>query len=215
MKKNLIYIFFIFSIFSFKKSERTTLNPASTIIVVPDNPNYLEMQAASAISKWLNVIYNNTQGFSIIKQSVLKDAGGKIIIAIGDTKFSSLNALQNLPPYSYIITREENVVTIAGNEYMSTLIGTGYFLDHLCGVRFYIPGDLFTSTPASKEIALDKKIEVKRIYNRIIFDEFTHIKDKLGEVVDLTKPYDVEWAPHPSWFYRISKLRKKIQDGIG
>lgn len=50
------------------------------------------------------------------------------------------------------------------------------------------------------------KIEVKRIYNRIIFDELTHIKDELGDVVDLTKPYDVEWVPHPSWFYRISKF---------
>ncbi|MFS8082842.1 MAG: hypothetical protein ACMG51_05270 [Ginsengibacter sp.] len=52
----------------------------------------------------------------------------------------------------------------------------------------------------------DKKIEVKRIYNRIIFDELAHVKDRFGEVVDLTKPYDVEWAPHPSWFYRISKF---------
>ena len=51
-----------------------------------------------------------------------------------------------------------------------------------------------------------KKIEVKRIYNRIIFDELAHVKDSLGEVIDLTKPYDVEWAPHPSWFYRISKF---------
>ena len=25
-------------------------------------------------------------------------------------------------------------------------------------------------------------------------------------VVDLTKSYDVEWVPHPNWFYRISKF---------
>ena len=50
-----------------------------------------------------------------------------------------------------------------------------------------------------------KRIEVKRIYNRIIFDELTHIKDSLGEVVDITQPFDVEWVPHPNWFYRISK----------
>ena len=52
----------------------------------------------------------------------------------------------------------------------------------------------------------DQRIEVKRIYNRIIFDELTHIKDSLGDVVDITKPFDVEWAPHPNWFYRISKF---------
>jgi hypothetical protein len=50
-----------------------------------------------------------------------------------------------------------------------------------------------------------KNIEVKRIYNRIIFDELTHIKDELGDVVDITQPLDVEWVPHPNWFYRISK----------
>jgi hypothetical protein len=52
----------------------------------------------------------------------------------------------------------------------------------------------------------DKKIEVKRIYNRIIFDELTQTKMDLGDVVDITKPFDVKWAPHPNWFYRISKF---------
>ncbi|MEO6814304.1 MAG: hypothetical protein ABI172_10265 [Ginsengibacter sp.] len=50
-----------------------------------------------------------------------------------------------------------------------------------------------------------KNIEVKRIYNRIIFDELDQIKKDLGPVVDITQPLDVEWAPHPNWFYRISK----------
>ena len=51
-----------------------------------------------------------------------------------------------------------------------------------------------------------KRIEIKRIYNRIIFDELAHIKNDLGDVVDITQPLDVEWAPHPNWFYRISKF---------
>lgn len=51
-----------------------------------------------------------------------------------------------------------------------------------------------------------KKIEIKRIYNRIIFDELDHVKKDLGPVVDITQPLDVEWAPHPNWFYRISKF---------
>jgi hypothetical protein len=49
------------------------------------------------------------------------------------------------------------------------------------------------------------KTPIKRIYNRVIFDDLQKQED-LGEVVDLTKPYDVEWAPHPNWFYRISKF---------
>ena len=51
-----------------------------------------------------------------------------------------------------------------------------------------------------------KKIDVKRIYNRIIFDELLQVKHSLGDVVDITQELDVEWAPHPNWFYRISKF---------
>ncbi|MEO6221542.1 MAG: hypothetical protein ABIO81_14000 [Ginsengibacter sp.] len=51
-----------------------------------------------------------------------------------------------------------------------------------------------------------KRIEIKRIYNRIIFDELAQIKNDLGNVVDITQPFEVEWVPHPNWFYRISKF---------
>ena len=49
-----------------------------------------------------------------------------------------------------------------------------------------------------------KKIQVKRIYNRLIFDDLQQQKD-LGEMIDITQPWEVEWVPHPNWFYRISK----------
>jgi hypothetical protein len=50
-----------------------------------------------------------------------------------------------------------------------------------------------------------KKIQIKRIYNRVIFDELSQQKDALGNIVDITRDIDVEWIPHPNWFYRISK----------
>ncbi len=49
-----------------------------------------------------------------------------------------------------------------------------------------------------------KIIPVKRIYNRIIFDELNQRKD-IHPLVDIRKDYDVEWIPHPDWFYRLSK----------
>lgn len=51
----------------------------------------------------------------------------------------------------------------------------------------------------------EKKVEIKRIYNRIIFDDLKANKETLGSVVDITEDLDVEWMPHPNWFYRISK----------
>ncbi|MEO6228616.1 MAG: hypothetical protein ABJB11_09945 [Ferruginibacter sp.] len=47
-------------------------------------------------------------------------------------------------------------------------------------------------------------IEIKRIYNRLIFDDL-HQQDDLTNFIDLTKPWEVEWISHPNWFYRISK----------
>ena len=49
------------------------------------------------------------------------------------------------------------------------------------------------------------KIPIHRIYNRLIFDDLDK-QENLGQTVDLTKPYDIEWVPHPNWFYRISKF---------
>jgi hypothetical protein len=51
-----------------------------------------------------------------------------------------------------------------------------------------------------------KKTEVKRIYNRVIFDDLQQQSPEIqqqGKI--LFEDLDVEWAPHPNWFYRISK----------
>jgi len=50
-----------------------------------------------------------------------------------------------------------------------------------------------------------KKIEIKRIYNRLIFDELFQQKN-LPETIDLFHPWEVEWLAHPNWFYRVSKF---------
>ncbi len=49
-----------------------------------------------------------------------------------------------------------------------------------------------------------KKTKVNRIYNRVIFEEW-HKHPNLENAVDLSGELDVEWVPHPDWFFRISK----------
>jgi hypothetical protein len=49
------------------------------------------------------------------------------------------------------------------------------------------------------------KVEVKRIYNRVIFDEFD-LRTDLQLNFDFSADLDVEWAGHPNWFFRISKF---------
>jgi hypothetical protein len=45
---------------------------------------------------------------------------------------------------------------------------------------------------------------IRRIYNRAIYDELKAKNIQLP--VDLTQPLDVQWAGHPNWYYRISKV---------
>ena len=52
----------------------------------------------------------------------------------------------------------------------------------------------------------DQKIYIKRIYNRLIFDEINSDPNIFDKVVDIRQELDVEWITHPEWFYRISKF---------
>lgn len=84
-------------------------------------------------------------------------------------------------------------------------------IDFYC-TREYLKIPIVCLTELIKEgkklyyINQSEKVEVKRIYNRIIFDELKQQKDILGETVNITDDLDVEWIPHPNWFYRISKF---------
>lgn len=51
-----------------------------------------------------------------------------------------------------------------------------------------------------------RRIRIKRVYNRVIFDELHAQRDSLGDIPDITAGWDVEWVPHPNWFYRVSKF---------
>lgn len=50
-----------------------------------------------------------------------------------------------------------------------------------------------------------EEILVKRIYNRVIFDELD-LRTDLKLNFNFSDELDVEWAGHPNWFFRISKF---------
>jgi hypothetical protein len=49
-----------------------------------------------------------------------------------------------------------------------------------------------------------KRTEVKRIFNRVIFDELKDRSD-LKRTFNMIEKIDVEWAGHPNWFFLLSK----------
>lgn len=58
-----------------------------------------------------------------------------------------------------------------------------------------------------------EKKRIRRIYNRLIFDEIESDPDIFNKVVDIRQPLDVEWIAHPNWFYRISKFTMPFLEG--
>jgi hypothetical protein len=52
-----------------------------------------------------------------------------------------------------------------------------------------------------------KKTLIKRIYNRVIFDDlFQQSKEVQEKGKIFQQELDVTWVPHPDWFYRLSKF---------
>jgi hypothetical protein len=49
-----------------------------------------------------------------------------------------------------------------------------------------------------------RETEIRRIYNRVIIDEFARKRVTCG--FDFRDELDVEWAGHPNWFFRWSKF---------
>lgn len=50
-----------------------------------------------------------------------------------------------------------------------------------------------------------EKIRLKRIYNRLIFDEIADGNALFEQSFDPRESLEIEWITHPNWFYRISK----------
>jgi len=50
-----------------------------------------------------------------------------------------------------------------------------------------------------------KRIPIKRIYNRMIPDEYKHRSKMLPLQFDWRGGYEVVWLDHPNWFFRVSK----------
>ncbi|HMV47074.1 MAG TPA: hypothetical protein PLD20_09860 [Blastocatellia bacterium] len=49
-----------------------------------------------------------------------------------------------------------------------------------------------------------REIEIRRIYNRVIIDEF--VRKGVKANFDFRDELDVEWAGHPNWYFRMSKF---------
>ncbi len=81
-----------------------------------------------------------------------------------------------------------------------------YITKQLTGIKILSITDIFKE---GRQLFYEEKgikKRLKRIYNRLIFDEVENPDALFATCFDPREDLDVEWATHPNWFYRISKF---------
>ncbi|MFP5080769.1 hypothetical protein [Pedobacter sp. JCM 36344] len=73
------------------------------------------------------------------------------------------------------------------------------------GMKILALTDIFKEGKSLFYLENGEKIRLKRIYNRLIFDEVADKKNIFKDSFDPREQLDIEWVTHPNWFYRVSK----------
>lgn len=92
--------------------------------------------------------------FPLFKGRNAQLPAGKNVIAVGKTDYLLEEDRERLGAErvgGFLIKRRGNVIVVAGwpmtNPWHSNYKAMSLFLDKVCGIRFYAPGDLWTSRP--------------------------------------------------------------------
>ena len=136
-------------------SEPISLTPYGTLIVVGTFCHYADLNTAKLLQTNLRRAYDTEQGFEIVNEFKLdEDLEEKAVLAVGRTRFAADADGEGLETFGFRIRRRGKAVIFAGGSDKGALYGVVRFLDRFCGVRFYMPGELFTSRPAKMPITL-------------------------------------------------------------
>lgn len=141
-------------------TEPMTLMPDDTLIVVGTFCHYADLNIAKLLQSNLRRAYDTERGFEIVNDYKLdEDLSQKAVLTIGRTRFASAADEEGLETFGFRIRRRGNAVIFAGGSEKGALYGAVRFLDRFCGVRFYMPGELFTSRPVKTPITL-RRIDI-------------------------------------------------------
>ncbi|MFB2118814.1 hypothetical protein [Parapedobacter sp. 2B3] len=99
----------------------------------------------------------------------------------------------------------EHVILLEVNPHAQKTKLDFYLTEGATGIRPVCISELFREGKAYYYFRDGQQTPVKRIYNRLIAEDLQSQKGQLPRFADITGPAEVEWIPHPNWFYRISK----------
>jgi len=98
----------------------------------------------------------------------------------------------------------ENVVLLEIDPFEQKTLPDFLLTAQVVGIRIINAFDVIQNDKQLYYEQDGRRIPIRRIYNRVIFDELARKGKPLpfNPAVEI----DVEWADHPSWFFRISKF---------
>ncbi len=101
----------------------------------------------------------------------------------------------------------ENVVLLEILPHQQKTRNDFYFTQDYTGISIVCITELILKGRKLFYLKNGVETEIKRIYNRVIFDELQQQTPEIQERGKLLlNELDVEWVPHPNWFFRISKF---------
>ncbi len=127
---------------------------------------------------------------------------------LGNASYTGLLKETILGPY-----QPEEVVLMDVNAPQQKTAIDFYCTEELIGIPVLALGDLKQEGNRLYYLKDGEKKYIKRIYNRLIFDEIDNDPEIFKNNVDIRQPLDVEWITHPNWFYRISKFTMPYLQG--
>jgi hypothetical protein len=138
------------------------LLPETTIIVTPSLEGETPLfEAAATLSESLRKACGASQGFDVVREAEVGRIEGKAVLALGRTQWAGEEENKDLWQDGFVIRRKANVIVILGGKSRGTFNGAMAFLDRYCGVRFYMPGDLWTSFPKDRAVTIPGEINLR------------------------------------------------------
>jgi len=121
----------------------------------------------------------------------------------GFDKTSYINLLKKI-----IVANEdpENVILLEISPHHQKTRVDFYATEDFLGIKTVDLNDVIQEGNRLYYISNGKKISIKRIYNRVIFDDLFQQPKEVQEKGEIfQQELNVTWVPHPNWFYRLSK----------
>jgi len=100
-------------------------------------------------------------------------------------------------------TNPKHVILLEIDPYKQKTWIDFHITQNLLGIKPICISDVISKGKELFYLEDGSEIKIKKIYNRVIFDELETTDVKSG--FNFHKEYDVKWLGHPNWFFKVSK----------